>query len=574
MPAGFNFSDLQHLLAIKFCFYFFVFFGIISIWKKWPTWRIIALAGLLNGLAYFFLVKGATAMFWGLQGDELTIAAMFESFAHKSFWADFAYGHLPPFYPPLYFWVFAVIGKVADLNGVQIAKLASASMIAILPIILYWPQKLFWKNKQEEDVPNPVAWAVLPFIIMILIDWDAMILKPYEVVAAAATVLWISFILHDISRQLLNWKKIIAYGISGGIIFMTYYLWLIFGAIAFALYGLSLKKGEEWKYYSRLLAIALIALAAALPFLWPLLKSYSKYGSENWQVALLTAKGVALHFSMFAWFSWRGFILLGGLFSLLAFWRFFYVRGLLCLFLSAYVWHAMGLATVLFFRSPVQEFKGFDFFDRVVLAFAFAFAVGYVWEKLKQKKYFSAAVYPIAIISFLFASTQMLFGFFVDDPLVQERMILSKTVKPAILELADFLKSDPDNLKKITLSSGVPQVQAFVPLNLYIYYNQHNSHPAAAFSAKKAYLDYLAVAKTSAELSCLAKNAWYAPIDRFIFYKDKNSADYPIFFNLDDFPNGSKETSIGIPKKLFALPDFETVYENSSYIVIERGDNI
>jgi hypothetical protein len=140
MPPLFTFAAIQGFILVKACFFAFLILGVVGVYKKWKPVYFLLLLGGLSSLAYIFLVRGTALPLWGLKGDEITIAAMYETFAHARWWGDFAYAHLPPFYPPLWFWLFGIIERVRDLNGVQIGKIASVATIAVYPIVFYFLQ--------------------------------------------------------------------------------------------------------------------------------------------------------------------------------------------------------------------------------------------------------------------------------------------------------------------------------------------------------------------------------------------------------------------------------------------------
>jgi len=288
-----------------------------------------------------------------LQGDEVTIAAMYNTFAHVSFFSDFSYHNLPPFYPPLFFWIFALPGRLLDWNGVQMAKIASAVSMAVFPILVYGVQKWYQKMTPDHDskkfLPSNIAFFLAPLFVLVFIDWDAFILKPYEVISAFLAVLWTVYLGMDLYFKRLTWKRLAVYGVCGGILFLTYYLWLVFGAVALALFGLFIQKQNQVYYYSRIFFVGVIMLAVASPYIIPLAISYSEHGSQNFQIAYFVFQNAKFQAAMFEFFSWRGFLMLGGLVTLLIFRHITYIRLLIAFLLSSYLWYFLGLTSLSFF---------------------------------------------------------------------------------------------------------------------------------------------------------------------------------------------------------------------------------
>lgn len=582
MSEFFTFSDLQHIIGVKFCLILFLLFGVIAIFKKWKPIIFLCVTSILAAVAYAIFINDLGLMFWGLAGDEITIAAMYETFAHGSLFSDFAYAHLPPFYPPLFFWIFALIGKFMDWNGVQIAKFASFISIALFPLIIYYIQAWYWKpfgftqgqgDKRDIIASNKIMWMLAPLIVWVFVDPDAMILKPYEVITASLSILWIVFLLRDLKNKNYSWKRLLCYGITGGLLFMMYYLWLVIGAIAIALSGLFVAKKDQLWFYEKLILTAILVLIVASPYLIPLILSYQKYGAENWQFILMYAKSIAYHAQMFEYFSWRGILMLLGFVSLLFFWKKTFIRSLLFIFIASYVWQAMGFATIFFFETPIQESKGFYFINRTVLAFALSYGIVWIWNYLDRKNLQFNWRQSIAVIGLVFLSTQMIFGFFADDPVAQIRRVESRGPRKTIVELIGFLQKDEKQDKRIlTLHAGISELHAFLPMNAFIYFNQHNSHPASNFSARKAYVDWLATASSPEEFYILASDTWFGSIDRLVLFKKPESDFYPVYFHLDNFPNGAKDEQVHIKKNLIARPYFELVFENDEFVVWDRSD--
>jgi len=572
-----NFSDLQHIIGARFCLLLFVVIGVFLIYKKQKPWIFLMATGTLSAAAYLVFVDNLPLMFWGLQGDEVTIAAMYNTFAHVSFFSDFSYHNLPPFYPPLFFWIFALPGRLLDWNGVQMAKIASAVSMAVFPILVYGVQKWYQKMTPDHDskkfLPSNIAFFLAPLFVLVFIDWDAFILKPYEVISAFLAVLWTVYLGMDLYFKRLTWKRLAVYGVCGGILFLTYYLWLVFGAVALALFGLFIQKQNQVYYYSRIFFVGVIMLAVASPYIIPLAISYSEHGSQNFQIAYFVFQNAKFQAAMFEFFSWRGFLMLGGLVTLLIFRHITYIRLLIAFLLSSYLWYFLGLTSLFFFEASNQEFKGFYYLDRTILAIALAYGIERLWNYVENKNYTYEWKQPALLLGLFFLSTQMIFGFFLNDPVALHRRTASTQLDGNIISLSQFLKQNPLAAEKMVLQAGIPQLLAFTPLNNFLYYNAHNSHPAATFSKREDWVVAMSFAKSPEEFAKLAGQSPYGTIQRFIFYKN-NADQYELYYNVDNFPQGGVSKVIRISKKLLADSHFQKVYENEKFIVFDARTNV
>ncbi len=474
MPEGFTFFDLQMLVSIKLVFFAFVVLGIFGMYRKYTPVYFVSLIGILGSLAYYLFVKDIGMMFWGLIGDEITLAAMYYKFAHVSMLADFSYSHLPAFYPPLFFWIGGLFGRLMDWNGIQIAKFMTMMSFLIYPFILYFVQKLHWVHTSHiSHIPGPVAWLVSVFLIFGVFDADALITKPYEVMSASLIALWTVYLLYDVYHGNLTKKHIAIYGVTGGILFLLFYFWFFLAAIGVGIFHVFTKfkkRIHAWGFY---LLIGIITLAIASPFWFPLAQSYTQLGSENWQAGYFLITGISSQGIDIA-FAIPALVTLFGFATLLIYRKNIYVRALLSLFTAAYVWQIMGMVTLLVWASPIQESKGFFFWGTSILILAAAYGIERLWHWIKKDHTYKKWRLAIKMFALVLISTQMIFGSFADDPVAQATRVQSRTPRAGVAELVEYLQTQ-DTKDTITLHSGITELYAFVPMNDFIYFNMNNS---------------------------------------------------------------------------------------------------
>ena len=244
LSQSLSYVDIQHIIAIKFCLIAFLVIGLFFIgdvgrvkqkvnkflfpsrgdkkgvkpflYKKAKPWVFLLVTGALSALAYAILVNNWGLLLWGLQGDEITIAAMYNTFIHQGFFSDFGYYTLPPFYPPLFFWIFSLPGRLFNWNGVVAAKFASFIFIFIFPILTYAVSRLYWRSSEpSRNQPGIIAAFLAPLLIFVLIDHSAIIGKPYELLAAMATVYWTAFLLLEVKKKHWRFKQAVIFGKAG-----------------------------------------------------------------------------------------------------------------------------------------------------------------------------------------------------------------------------------------------------------------------------------------------------------------------------------------------------------------------
>lgn len=570
MDTLFTFTDLQYLVAIKLLFFVFMGLGILGIYKKCKAGYFVLCAALTSAAAYFLLVDNLELMFWGLKADEQTIAAMFQQFAHGSLSSDFNYAGFVPFYPSLFFQVFGFIGRLFDFNGIQIAKVSALSTIALFPTILYGLQKMYWKTSKKV---SSLTWMFSTLFVFIFAGWDAVITKPYELISATLVILWTAFLLRDLYSEKLTTSRAIVYGIVGGMLFWMFYFWFFLAAIGVALFNLFQKTPRvEIRHYSQLFLVGIVTLIVASPFWAPLARTYALHGAENWQLGFFTVEWIATYIPEIS-FSLKGFGMVAGLVALLWYRKALYIRGLLSLFVAGLLWQGMGLFTILNFGSPLQESKGFLFWSTSIFALAAAYGLEQIYTAHKDK--IKEHTRSLALVALLLVGPQLAFGTFVDNEDVYEVRSRARAVEPEMKKLITYLDVHYNMFERVTLTTGIPQLQAFIPMNEFIYFNQHNSHPAAHFSDRFSFLEELSYSSSSAQFYDKIRGSEFDPIELFVFYKGEEDDDtYKIYFNVDAFPHRMEEKVIELPKHVFESDLFSVQYENFGYIVFEPKPDV
>ncbi|PIR75768.1 MAG: hypothetical protein CO030_01930 [Candidatus Magasanikbacteria bacterium CG_4_9_14_0_2_um_filter_42_11] len=560
-----TFFDIHVLAAIKLISIVFVIGGYFFIKKKNPVLFLLWF-GVLSAVSYILFVNDRQLLFWGLQGDELTIAAIYNTFAQVGFGADFAFHGFPPFYPPGFFWLCSIPGKIFGWNGIQIAKFAAASFFLVFPIGGYLTQRFMLKGLVSSK--RLLIFSFLtPLIIMSVLGIDLLIGKPYEVLAAFLTVVWTIALFMHASQKKLSQKEILLFGVIAGLIFMTYYLWLVFAAIVFLLLFGVLKKNDILRYILNLSKVATIGIITALPFWGPLVYTYITVGMESWQTTFYTPENSGLWLPITQFGSSANIVLFLSFVSILWFFKKDLISKILLSFLgAAFIWWGFGLALLLFFSTPFQEFRGFYVLAPVVLSYGFAWAISSIWKKLEERSYVHLQE-VVLYLGILLLIAHSIFGFFIDDPTVRKNMVHSKSFPAQTLDLAYALREMDHASDLVTLSTS-PQLVAIFPINHYIYFNQHNTHPASIFSVRYQTVLSLSGASTPEEAYAIVTNAAFGPIDQFIFSLEEG--EYVLYFHVDKPIEGIEEKRIVFNKDMFSDQYFEHIYEDTTNVVLQR----
>jgi len=554
--------EVWQIYLLQMIFLLFLGGGLIIYWRfRRPVFFVLSVS-LFSGLAYLVMIYKYHVTWWGLQGDEIFVAANLQKMAAGHFFSDFFYNFLPPFYPPLYFWVIGLIAFIFDFSGVTAAHVGIFLTIIAVPLLAYFCQRYYFKNFSGKGF-LPWQSALIACLIMVVYDKTAIILKPYEFISAVLVVFWTIFLLNDLQTLPLSKKQRIFYSISGSILFLTFYFWFFIVGLAIGIYRL-FSRAKFWNFYKELSIIGTSILIISAVYIVPLIYSYWRYGSENWQSGFLTMSDFNLYLP-FVLFTPFGLLSLIGLISLVVYFKNNLVKALASLLIACYLWQITNALTMIFFQATFLPAKPFIFLAGTILMIAAGYGIGQVCEKLKLNIYLKFLFF---ILAFVFFSNQLLFGAFIYDPSVQNQITKIKNYsKPEIAYLENKIKSVEGLEEMVVLSGGIPELSAYLPLNYYLSYNIHFSHPAAHFSQRYNFVKSLATAKDALVFYQMIKSAPLEKIDALLLFKGEG--DYPFIFWIDNFPDGAKEEVIWIKAALIDLRYFNILYEDKFFILFQ-----
>ncbi len=536
------------------------------LWLRQKSYPLLLLVvfGLAQGLSYWLLVKGTSLPFWGLRGDEIFISALYQKAAHGGLFMDFAYSALPPFYPPFFFWLFSPLGALFGFTGIQLGKIAAVATFTLFPLTFYYFLSRQTTPGSFFSFATPITIALASILIFVLVPSDVIILKPYEFTSAALMILWSFCIMNALYVGRVSVKVLLLLGLSGGILFLWFYFWLFFAAIAVLLFVLMQKKALRVGQYLFLAAISGIIIVVASPYLFPLVQSYLQYGAENWQVGFTYLGRIAIHGPLIE-LSMRSLFSGLAIFVMMRYRQETAMQALWAMWFAPVIWQVLGLLTILLWQSPLQESKGFFEVHGVIYAISLAIAAQKVYQWIAPRPLYRPWAEAVGVIAIWLIALQCIFGTFHQDPAViavQERAVMQKEEQ----ELVNYIQQQEPVL---TLHSGVMVLHATTLLDSFIYFNMHASHPAANFSERARWLESCSLlAEPKAFATCL-KYTPYGDVQRFIFFRESEQDFYQVILHEDAYPNGIRDRVIRLPKALFDMPYFDTVYTNDRYIVFE-----
>ena len=561
MNPSLSMVEIWQIAVVRLLFYVFIAAGLVIFFKFKKTAALVMLISLFLGATYAVMIQASHVLWWGLQGDEIFVGAFLERVASGQFFSDFFYASLPPFYPPLYFWLVGGLGWILGTNGIGAAHLGVLLTLMLTPLITYWWQVRYWTKHDEQPMER---WriAVTTAAVFVVADWSAVIFKPYEFISAVLICFWTVFLFQDLQRQRFGVWRILSYGVSGGLLLMTFYFWFFPAVLAAVLFKLTAPDAIRG-YWLRLAMVLITVAVVSLPFTAPLAVAYLQLGAENMQPAFFIPEDLNL-FSPFLNFSAAGALSLAGLFTIAWYWRRPYVRALGALLAATYLWQLLNVVALAVDQSSLLPSKPFLFLATAVLMIAAGYGIGEAVSSRVRRPEQRAGLFVVGLV---LLAAQLPGGSFIDDPAVRQRLVAMKQPLPEEIGQVVEKLSQVNDLKDLTiLSSGIPQISAYLPLNYYISYNVHFSHPAAHFSERYAFVADLGRSASAAEFYQKLKRSPFEPIDALLLFKGEGS--YPFLFWLDDYPHGAAENQIDVPADLIDRQYFDTIFEDKHFVFL------
>ena len=188
---------------------------------KTKGWVVAALVGIYLFAAAALVLSGSPFPPIGIALDQGFRTASITKYAHSIALVDFAYKGLPPYYPPLFFWVLGRLAAWTDTSAYEALKIGVLFTALVVPLIAV----RFWASiTRDWAIAVAVAVAGLAFT-----DWY----EPYGWLAVIVFVPWfLLFVLqvgrrHDLSRGMT-----VAGMVIGAALVMTYYYPFFIGALA------------------------------------------------------------------------------------------------------------------------------------------------------------------------------------------------------------------------------------------------------------------------------------------------------------------------------------------------------
>ncbi|MFH0873748.1 MAG: arabinofuranosyltransferase [Candidatus Komeilibacteria bacterium] len=560
--SALSLETIQIIAWSKVLLFLAVIVALLIVRFKNKPWAWSLFASITVTASYLIISWPLQKMWWGNNGDEIFIISFFTQALKSNPFQDYYYLGLPAFYPPLYFQVIGLVSRLWAANAISAAKFGTALTFFLWFSGTYLGLRLC-RGKQSEksssETLTPWLWFTIPLLFFFLVDFNDLILKPYETFPALLSVFWLGLLWLSLNKNRWSIKEYLFFGISGGILFLTYYFWWLI--LVPALIGLALTHSQRLIKFLRIIIVGFITFIISGIYLVPLFLSY-KSGMENWQALFFVPQDFST-FLPFVNLSIKTPLLIAGLLGLIIYCRRPFVRANLAILITCYLYQIVSLVLFLAGGHPFQAAKPFLFLGTATLTVGCAYSLSGLWNHYVtpltsgRRQIISLALIVLSLPFWPMTT-------FIDDVVVRNQ--IEKDLKaPSAYYLASHIQQAvPDYQNKIWLSSGIPEINAYLPLHYFIAHNPHFSHPAAKYSEREKVLKEL-VSATAANFTALVRASG---INALLLYKTANSDSYPLFLWADNYPNGGLERELQISKVLIDSLHWRTVYEDSEWQVI------
>ncbi len=551
--------DLLVLLSTSRCILFACLACSLFIASRAPrhtTWMIIL--GVAWSLGAASILLPGNTLLWGNQGDETFQIAFFQHVIEGHWLSDFFYHHLPPFYPPLYFWIFGSIGKLFSMTGITSGILGIIATYTLLPTLSVYTARYLGGTKRDEQIALISSAGLLLFF-----PTEALFVKPYEALAAILSALWlVGFVrlIQQPSRMLC-----VRHGILGGVIFLLYYFW--FALMIPAMIMLMIYHKDKLRTSFPMFAgVGSIVTLISLPFLAPYLTALLRFGQENFQATYFFPTDIHLALP------WTHVSLLG-VTALLGLSYFFkkdltpYHLACGALLASILCWHVLQLLTLAQGGMSVMLSKPFLFLGGCALLLPASAFILDLWET--QQQHLSKRRFGIVAALALFPLLPN--GLFLDDPKIQSQLVKNQQPQTSTYLAENIRTFVPDYAQRRWLTSGLQDLSGVISLDLYLAWNPHFSHPSAHWKTR---FEALRRASELTSPEAFAKTCDELGISAILFYKgydEQGNLFYPFFYEEDAWPQGTTSKELRFSPTLLPETTWNISHEDLEWIIFSRN---
>ncbi|MFX0186779.1 MAG: arabinofuranosyltransferase [Candidatus Hodarchaeota archaeon] len=440
-----------------------------------------------------FLFARTDFAYSGLGPDNWYRSAMIAQMAHSIYPQDFAFKGFSAFMAPLYWYILAVFAALFQIESHKMVKFGFLFSYYILPILLNeaW-KKLFSKKK---------SFYITALFFTFVANYNEIIWIDHLI----GYMFFIPFFLYyfeNYTNKEFSRKDYIIAGIIGSILVCTFYLYFILVPIYVFILLIQSKIQNNIKEFKnkikRIFFISILIFIFSSWFWLPLTINILLLGAEGHQNLFFPNYALEMPFEEYLKFNLFSFILiLGIIFVLLRYSRSNLLTFLGNIVISVYILYVLSFIGALA-GFPLVHYRVLivSYYVLVISFTLFYFEFFRILKKHKALKQFKSKVNLknleifILLLIIFFQNYDNTVSLYKSD-YYQDALNENVPRRVNIIEQLDY-----EN--KVFLLHYY-EVAAFLPINLFIVYNPHFSHPSALNNERIVFLQELADCKDSKE---------------------------------------------------------------------------
>jgi hypothetical protein len=533
--------------------------------RKTRAWAIAFLAGLYLFAGAALVLSGSSFPPLGIALDQGFRTASITKYAHSVALVDFAYKGLPPYYPPLFFWVLGRFARWTDSTSYEALKIGVLATGLVIPLVTV---RLWAAVTRDWVIALAIVVTGLGFT-----DWY----EPYGWLAAVLFVPWFLLFVLQVGRGRDLTRRQTAVGILvGAVVLGTYYYPLFIGAVA--LLGLlGLRRVAETHgvrlppMYLRRTLVVLAGTAVLTAVFWlPLLVSVlTTSGARAYQNRYLDPATVDIPLP-FLTFDLVGIVMLFGLgYLALTARRSPGSLGLLAVVVGAYVWIALGDFGILV-GAPLLTVKTLPVIEVSLLAAAGAGAVVTARRIRDDPRVRGRVGRAGLLLGGVTVGVVVAVGLgqsaITAIPYVKDQ----RAARPPSTMLAEFTVATHGHVADTVVLTDVEQLPELLPVFVFNVWNAHYANPASQFDERTRFLRRLSH-ETDPHLfaAALAANR-YDAVDSVAF-RTSDDGRFSYMFLDDAFPRGVVQRTFTFLSEQFDPQWFRRVDGRQLTVFVPRG---
>jgi len=443
--------------------------------KAWWIVLTCSLWGLVTTAIFFHGTPYALNGYGGDQAFRIAMILKFKTFALPG---DFYYKGLPPFYPPVLYWLLALIARIASINAYTMMKVGTELVYLCSPIVLF----MIWRK-----LVTPIQAAVVTLFSIIFVSFGkaAPLVAPHAFLANSIFIPWWLYYIERVGAPRTTRAHYLTGGLIGALLFMTYYYPFFIGGFLLMLRLLFDRRGAflaanrtAFSWRSALSILALSAIFSSI-FWGPLLWSFVTIGYSSAQQEWHHIGSPGIGF-LFLQFGLAGLTYLAALLFAVRRRKSPIFRGFLLLTGTVFIFHLLGsiLGAV---DKPVNLIKAGEFIalagGPLIGLTAASFVRRVRWHRPRT------LVLPALVLAIFIAMLHQVNGY-AKQPMVH-------TARTTGVPTFGLDQHEMIERTGSVFLTNAEKLFSFYPVYTFFAINQHYSHPAARYNDRLDLLDAL-----------------------------------------------------------------------------------